>query len=135
MRLSKFLSLVTFATFFCLLYVYQQTEIFRLAYIGQKKLTLFQDCLDKNTALRYNIKKNTSLVRIDDKVYGYTAFEIPQDYRLIKLAYSQESFKQVKQPRSSGQENLLARLFGIKREAQAKTIISPANPDRLGQGR
>jgi len=135
MRLSKFLSLVSFITLFCLAYVYQQTEIFRLAYIGQKKLTAFQDCLDKNTSLRYNIKKNTSLTRIDDKVYGYAAFEIPQDYRLVKLTYTQGVFKETKQPRSPKQENLLARLFGIKREAQAKTINPSASLSRLEQGR
>ncbi len=131
MRLSKFLSLVTFITFFCLVYVYQQTEIFRLAYVGQKKMAIFQDCLDKNSILRYNIKKNTSLTRIDDKVSGYATFEIPQDYRLVKLTYPQEIFQEIKQPRSAKQESLVSRLFGIKREAQAKTINPSANSKNL----
>ena len=135
MKLSKFLSLVAFITFFCLLYVYQQTEIFRLAYVGQKRLTIFQDCLDKNTLLRYNIKKNTSLIYIDNRVSGYANFEIPESYRLVRLTYPQEVFKVTEQPHTETQKIIAFRLFGIKREAQAKTINPSASPARLEQGR
>lgn len=126
MRLSKFLSLVAFITFFCLLYVYQQTETFRLAYLGQKKMVAFQDSLDKNTLLRYNIKKTTSLIRIDNKVSEYAHFEIPDSYRLVRLTYPQEVFRVAEQPRSFKRENIVFRLFGIKREALGKTI-NPSN--------
>ncbi|MDD4980399.1 MAG: hypothetical protein PHC54_03865 [Candidatus Omnitrophica bacterium] len=135
MKLPKFLSLAAFITFFSLVYVYQQSEIFRLAYVGQKKMVLFQDCLDKNTILRYNIKRNTSLIRIDGKVYNYANFEIPGNYRLVKLTYPQDVFKVVKQPRPLKQENLVFRLFGIKREAQAKTINPALNSGQPEQKR
>ena len=126
MRLSKFLSLVAFITFFCLLYVYQQTEIFRLAYIGQKKMVAFQDSFDKNTLLRYNVKKITSVIRIDNKISQVAHFEIPDSYRLVRLTYPQEVFRVAEQPRSFKRENIAFRLFGIKREAEAKTI-NPSN--------
>jgi hypothetical protein len=126
MKLSKFLSFVTFITFFCLLYVYQQTEIFRLAYLGQKKMVVFQDSLDKNITLRYNIKKNTSLIHIDSKISEYAHFEIPESYLLVRLTYPQEVFKLVEQSRSLKRETIASRLFGIKREVQAKTI-NPSN--------
>ena len=85
MRLSRFLSVIFFITGLCLLHVYQQTEIFRYAYAGQKKLGLMQDLLDKNVVLRYNIEKNTSLVRIGDKISEDKDFEMPDSYRLVRL--------------------------------------------------
>lgn len=122
MRLPKFLSLVALITLFSLLYVYQQTEIFRFAYIGQKKMAVFQESLDKNTLLRYNIKRTTSLVRIDDKVSEYANFEIPASYRLVRLSYPQGVFRVAEQARPVKRENIAFRIFGIKREAQAKTV-------------
>ena len=64
MKLSKFFSAVVFITSFSVLYVYQQSEIFRLAYLGQKKQSVFTELLDKNTALKYNINKSSSLVKV-----------------------------------------------------------------------
>jgi hypothetical protein len=135
MRLSKFLSLVSFITFFSLLYVYQQTEIFRLAYIVQRKSLVYQDFLDRNTLLRYNIKENTSLVRIDSKVSDYAAFEIPQSYRLVRLTNPSELFVVREQPRSIKEENIAFRLFGIKREALGKTISPSNTPPSAGTWR
>lgn len=117
---------MAFITFLSLLYVYQQTEIFRLAYIGQKKTVAFQDTLDKNTLLRYNIKKTTSLIRIDNKVSGVARFEMPESYLLVRLTYPQEVFRLAEQPRSLKRENIAFRLFGVKREALGKTI-NPSN--------
>ena len=85
-------------------------------------MVAFQDSLDKNTLLRYNIKETTSLIHIDDKVSEYAHFEIPESYLLVRLTYPQEVFRVAKQPRSLKRENIAYRLFGIKREAQAKTI-------------
>ena len=85
-------------------------------------MVAFQESLDKNTLLRYNIKKTTSLVRIDQKVSEYAHFEIPESYRLVRLTYPQEVFRVAEQPRSGKRESIAFRLFGIKREAQAKTI-------------
>jgi hypothetical protein len=125
MRLSKFLLLVTFITFFCLLYVYQQTEIFRFAYIGQKKSAVFHDSLDKNAMLRYNINQNTSLVLIDNKVSGYANFEMPNSYRVVKLVYPQEGLRIANRSRTLKLKNIATSLFGIKRQAEARTIDRP----------
>ncbi|PIP20599.1 MAG: hypothetical protein COX40_03885 [Candidatus Omnitrophica bacterium CG23_combo_of_CG06-09_8_20_14_all_40_11] len=125
MRLSKFLSLTTFATCFCLLYVYQQTEIFRFAYIGEKKSAAFHDFLDKNAMLRYNINKKTSLVLIDNRVSGYANFEMPDSYRVVKLANPSEGLRIAKQPRTLKLKNIATSLFGIKRQAEARTIGRP----------
>ncbi|MFH1269782.1 MAG: hypothetical protein ABIH75_01810 [Candidatus Omnitrophota bacterium] len=122
MKLSKFLLLVTSITCFSLLYVHQQTEIFRFAYIGQKKTAAFRDCLDKNTILRYNINKNTSVVFIDNRVSEYAKFEMPNSYRVVKLALPAGNLRIANQARPSKLKNIAISLFSIKRQAEAKTI-------------
>jgi len=120
MRLNKFLSTVTIITLFSVLYVYQQSEVFRLAYVGQKKQSVFQDSLDKNSVLRYNINQNTSLVYIGNKVLSNTDFQMPDNYRLVRMALSGEAIATSRT--QGGRENMLSRIFGIKRQAEARTI-------------
>jgi len=119
MRLSKFLLVVACVTLFSLLYVYQQTEIFHLAYAGQKRFAIYQDLLDKNTILRYNRARNTSLACIGNTISKNIDYEMPQTYRLVRLQRPQKIKVSQYVPKK---ENILSRLFGIKREAQAKTI-------------
>ena len=119
MKLSKLLPAVGLITLFALLYVHQQTEIFRFAYLGQKKSSDFQELLDKNAALRYNIGKKVSLVRLGNQVSGNSDFQMPDAYRLVKINNPPETLVAKQDvPR----ENLFARVFGIKRQAEAKTI-------------
>jgi len=120
MRLAKFLSISIFITAFSLLYAYQETEIFRLAYVGQKRLVTFEDLLDKNHILRYNIDSNASLVRIGNKISRYTDFQMPDTYQLVRLTPSKPVLSLVEQGRR--QQTLLSRIFGIKRQAEAKTV-------------
>jgi hypothetical protein len=119
MKMSKFLLVIIFVTALCLLHVYQQTEIFRFAYAGQKKFEALEDLLDKNVILRYNIKKNTSLVRIGSGVSREADLEMPKTYRLVRL----------EQPKGApiaksvvNKDNIFVRLFGVTRQAEAKTI-------------
>lgn len=119
MRLSKFLAIVALITCFSLLYVYQQTEIFRFAYLGQNKQAAYEDLLDKNSILRYNIKNYTSLVNIGHKISRTSEFEIPNSYRLVRLAPLPEGLG-IRQ--AVNRETILSRIFGIKRQAEAKTI-------------
>ena len=90
MRLNKFLSMVICVTLFSLLYVYQQTEILRFAYVEQKQRSAFQVLLDKNSVLRYNIEKNCSLVNIGGSVSNPSDFQMPDKYQLVRLVPSQE---------------------------------------------
>ncbi len=120
MKLPKFLSIATFITSFSLLYVYQQTEIFRFAYVGQKKQALYQDLLDKNNILRYNIKSKASLVQIGNTISRNTDYEMPNSYTLVRLSPSREGLNFKEQ--SLNRETIISRLFGIKRQAEAKTI-------------
>jgi len=120
MKLTKFLSAVVFVTSFSVLYVYQQSEIFRLAYLGQKKQAVFTELLDKNTALRYNINKSSSLVSIGNRINQDADFQMPDNYRFVKFVASGDGLKVADQ--NQNREGLLARIFSLKREAQAKTI-------------
>lgn len=122
MRLSKIIFMVTAVTCLSMLYVFQQTEIFRVAYIGQKKNSAFRDCLDKNTLLRYNINKNTSLVYINSRVSEHADLHMPESYRVVKLSRPASNLKLVSRTRPSGLKNIAISLFGIKRQAEAKTI-------------
>lgn len=120
MKLPKFLLTIGFVTFLSLLYVYQQTEILRLAYTGQKKTAAFEDLLDKNGILRYNINKTASLVHIAHRVSKVADLEMPDTFKLVRLGPSQENLKAPAQ--LFKKENVLSRLFGVKRQAEAKTV-------------
>jgi len=120
MRVSRFLLIAVVVTSFSLLYVWQQTEIFRLAYAGQKSLTHLEDLLDKNTVLRYNIGRGSSLVTIGNKVSAAKAFQMPDTYRLVQVSAPAGKVTVAKQ--SSRRVGIAYRFFGIKRQAEAKTI-------------
>jgi hypothetical protein len=121
MKVRKFLSVSAFITCFSLLYVYQQTEIFRLAYVGQKNQASFEDLLDKNSILRYNKERNASLVYIGDRILGGGEFQLPDTYHLVRLSPPKENLK-IKTASLNKQQPLFSRIFSIKRQAEAKTI-------------
>ncbi|MCX5702418.1 MAG: hypothetical protein NTW64_05560 [Candidatus Omnitrophica bacterium] len=119
MRLSKFLLIVSFVTFFAILYVWQQTEIFRLAYEGERKIALYQDMFDKNAFLRYNREKSASLIQIGTKFSKVSDFEMPDAYRLVRLSRPLENVRAGRN--MYRKESLISRIFSIKRQAEAKT--------------
>lgn len=119
MKLSRFLGLIITTTVFSLLYVYQQTTIVHLAYQVEKQQGIFQDLLDKNTALRYNIEKNASLIRIGDRISQSSSFQMPENYRLLVLAAPGEGGGARSR---SGRENFVTRIFSIRRQAEAGTL-------------
>ncbi len=120
MKINKFLSISAFITGFSLLYVYQQTEILRFAYIGSKKQAAFEDLLDKNSVLRYNIVKNASLVNIGGRVEKSGEFQMPDAYRLVKLSPAAEN-SEIKVG-AIVRQTLLSKIFSIKKQAEAQTI-------------
>ncbi|MFH1458323.1 MAG: hypothetical protein ABIG31_04060 [Candidatus Omnitrophota bacterium] len=121
MRLFKFLATVTFITYFSLLYVYQQTEIFRLGYAGQKRQVRFEELFDKNTLLRYNIARQASLVQIGDRISDLADFQMPDSCRLVRLSPVSQGGIILTQGQPK-QETLLSKIFGIKRQAEANTL-------------
>jgi hypothetical protein len=123
MRLTRFLSVVFLTTLISLLYVWQQTKTISLAYETQRKLSSFQELLDENSVLRYNLKKNTSLVKLGSRISGAGEFEMPNSYCLVKLNKPAEGSSLVKSG-AARMTNLASRIFGIKRQAEARTVNS-----------
>jgi hypothetical protein len=126
MKLSRFLSIIFSVTLFSLLYVYQQSQIYCLAYTGQKKVAILEELHNQNCVLKYNIEKNGSLVQIGDKVSGKSDFEMPASYRMMKMYYTGENLSL--KEKAGNKETLLSRIFGVKAEAQAKTICPSTAP-------
>ena len=113
MKLPRFVFLTFAATVLALVYVSQQTEIFRLGYQGQKTREQFQVLLDANSNLRYNFKRKTSLVSIGNRISGKSDFMMPENYCLVRLespAIAPRAGRPVKK------ETMVSRLFGIKRQ-------------------
>jgi hypothetical protein len=123
MRLPKFLFLAFLVTSFSLLYVWQQTQTVSLAYESQRKLSRFQELLDDNSVLRYNLKKNTSLVKIGSSLSGSGEFQMPNSYCLVKLSKPVPGVKFAKNG-VTRRPNLASRIFGMNRQAEAKTVNS-----------
>jgi len=121
MKVYKFLTAMLLVTLFALLYVWQQTEVFRLAYVGQKQLNSFDELLDKNTCLRYNIEKNSSLTRVGSKVTQDADLQLPDTYRIVKVLYPRRLLVKAS-VQSSKKETLFSRLLGVGRQAEAQTI-------------
>ena len=119
MKLPRFVFLTFIATVLALVYVYQQTEIFRLGYQGQKDLEQFQALLDTNANLRYTFKRKTSLVSIGNKISGKSDFMMPENYCLVRL---ESPAVAARVGRPVKRETMVSRLFGIKRQAEAKTV-------------
>ena len=120
MKMSKFLSVTVFVTSFCVLYVYQQSEIFRLAYLGSKKQNNYNELFDKNTALSYNIKKSSSLVNIGTRINGSSDFQMPDNYRFVKVIASKDELKPVNQ--NQAKAGLLAGIFSLKRKLKQRQL-------------
>jgi len=120
MRLNKFLSLIISVTLFSVFYVYQQSEIIRLAYAEQKQHMVFQELLDKNSLLRYSIEKNCSLVNIGSTLSSRSDFQMPEKYQLVRLVPTKAvvTFTQG----YGTKETLLSRIFSPNRQAEARSI-------------
>ena len=88
--------------------------------MGQKKQAYFQDLLDKNTILRYNVERNASLISIGNKISGSNDFQMPDSYRLVKLSATKEGFRINSE--NPAKQTMIARIFGIKSQAEAETI-------------
>jgi hypothetical protein len=120
MKVSKFLSFASIFTLFTILYVFQQAEIFRLGYTVDKKHEAFQLLLDNNALLRYNVQKNASLIHLSGQFSNGADFQMPKTYRLVRFTYPQSTVQSTAQ--TSKGENIFTRLFGVTRQAEAKTI-------------
>ncbi|HOU36801.1 MAG TPA: hypothetical protein PK562_05980 [Candidatus Omnitrophota bacterium] len=121
MKVSKFLAVLISVTVLSLVYVWQQNEILRLAYERQKNYAFFQDLLDANSSLRYNLTHNTSVTKIAGRISQESDFTMPDNYCLVKVpAPARQTW--YAQGYTGRKQTLVSRVFGIRRQAEAKTI-------------
>ena len=109
-----------FITLIALVYVYQQSEIFYLAYLGGKKQTILANLLDKNNIFRYNINRLSSLTYLDSKILRNVDFEIPAQKRLV--SFDMGEYNTEVNPGPNKRTNLILSFFGRARQAQAQTL-------------
>lgn len=115
MKFHKIILIIVCVTVFSVVYVYQQTQIFCLAYTGEKKQETYQDLLDKNNLLRYNVNVITSVSSIGPKVMKGSEFEMPIKTAVVKLGTPKKAIS-VKS-RLAG----LIDIFSLKAEAKTNT--------------
>ena len=118
MKPFKVLLFIFFVTFICLIYVYQQSEIFYLAYLGGKRQVILSDLLDKNNVFRYNINKFSSLTYLDEKILRNVDFELPATKQLVRLRVKEDNSRLAFEKRP----NIILSFFGRARQAQAQTL-------------
>ena len=120
MKLSKFILLIFFVTSIALVYVYQQNEIFYLAYLGGKRQAMLADLLDKNNIFRYNINKLSSLTCLDGNVLRDVDFEMPAVKQLVRMNVAQDNLRLSKGVKR--RPNLVFSFFGRARQAEAEPL-------------
>ncbi|MBU1125741.1 MAG: hypothetical protein KKC84_06925 [Candidatus Omnitrophica bacterium] len=120
MKLPKFVFVISLITFFSILYVYQQVEVFRLAYVVQKRQFASDDLLDRNILLRYNIRKKASLVRLGDKMTQMAEFQMPDNFRLVRFSLAPDTLHARRA--GSFRKTFLTRVFTSSQQPEAKFI-------------
>jgi hypothetical protein len=129
MKVSKIISLILLITLICLFYVWQKTEIVKLAYQKQKKLALYAELLDQNMILRYNLNTLVSFNNLERTLKLFdTDYEIPHlshiiDLRdkhigrVVEIASSGEKYPSSKRRKIS---NIFLNLFIPRSQAEAQ---------------
>lgn len=122
MRFSRLISLLFFITFLAVVYVYQQMEILRFAYLGEKRQHKLQALLDNNNILRYNTGVVSSLPYLDKKLLANSReFEIPQEQKVVRVSLK------VKENNAAlvrgSKTNLFSKIFNVfTKQAEAKPV-------------
>ncbi len=122
MRFPKFLLVLSCITFIALVYTYQQSQIFYLAYQTNKRQSRLQETLDRNHILRYNIGVFGSLPCLEKSLLiGDSDFEIAQDKQLVRLKVIKA--EEIANLATRNKPNLILSLFNIiTKQAEARPI-------------
>lgn len=120
MRLHKFIIVLLLVTILALFYVWQQTEIIKLAYDGQQKSRAYRSMLDKNYILMYNLAILKSSQNLGQKVFiDNSEFQMPEAKQVVELKYVALN---TINPASKQKKNILTRLFDFGLRAEAKPV-------------
>ena len=120
MKLPRFAAAAALVTGLALLYVYQQTEIIKLAYDGQQKSRLYRQLLDKGNILMYNLAILKSSANLGQKVFlESSGFQMPEAKQVMELKYTVLTGLDSS---SKAKKSLLSRIFDLGLRAEAKPV-------------
>ena len=86
MRTSRCILYTALGTVLCLFYVFQQTEIVKLAYRITSTENILESALDKKTSLEYTLSSLESPLSLDKNLFlQNNGFEMAGKYRLVKV--------------------------------------------------
>lgn len=136
MKVIHFLIFMAIITILSLVYVFQQTEILKLAYQADKNSSLFQELYNENIILKYNLDSLSSLPHLGKVLINKEEnFEIPKSSQLATLEVFSEGKETAGPLRQAKHKALNLSLFNVKfpwlsgiaydlasRQAEAKTI-------------
>lgn len=106
MRLKYFILILTIITSLSLAYVWQETEIIKLAYQSEARSRSRKELLDRNRHLRYNLISLKSCAYLGNKLLNDNSnYEIPKRSQMMTLTLPKDA--------EPGRERALSRPQGI----------------------
>lgn len=94
MRLKYFIIISFSITLLSLIYTWQQVNIIKLAYRENSRSLVYNELLDKNRYLRYNLIKLKSSHHLGNKLLDDKSdFEIPKRSQMLTLVLPKEKAK------------------------------------------
>ncbi len=86
MRTSRCILYTAVGTVLCLLYVFQQTEIVKMAYRITSAEKILEASLDRKTALEYTLSTLESPLNLDKNLFlKEDGFEVAGKFKLVKV--------------------------------------------------
>ncbi|MFH0941334.1 MAG: hypothetical protein V1840_05725 [Candidatus Omnitrophota bacterium] len=131
MRTSRCILYTALGTVLCLFYVFQQTEIVKLAYRITSTEKILESALDKKTSFEYTLSSLESPLSLDKNLFlKNNGFEMAGKYKLVKVDNVNTSAKgspvKVAAVKTSNRGVLFKRLafsaIFASKQAEAKTV-------------
>lgn len=131
MRTSRCILYTALGTVLCLFYVFQQTEIVKLAYKITATEKILESALDKKTSLEYTLSSLESPLSLDKNLFlKNNGFEMAGKYKLVKVdkvpTSARGSSVKVAAVKTSNRGVLFKRLafsaIFASKQAEAKTV-------------
>ncbi len=126
MKTTRCLVLTGLVTVLCLLYVFQQTQVLKLAYRITAEEQKLEAAQDRRTALEFALSTLESPVSIEQNfMLPNGSFEMPSAFRLVKVerpAASAAALNVATSSTSSGWRRFAFRSLFSARQAEARTV-------------
>ena len=127
MRTSRCILYTALGTVLCLFYVFQQTEIVKLAYNITSAEKVLEASLDKKTSLEYTLSNLESPLSLDKNLFlKNDGYEMAGKYKLVKVGVPGVVPVRVASAKAPSRGSMLKRLalstIFASKQAEAKTL-------------